>query len=311
MLQQTQVATVIPYFDRFIQTYPTITQLASAPIDEVLHLWTGLGYYARARNLHACATKIVNQPQACFPNTIDKLIALPGIGRSTAGAILSLALKKRAPILDGNVKRVLCRVHAVPGWPGKTNVAQTLWALAEKYTPKKHVADYTQAMMDLGAMVCTRTKPACQQCPLEKDCTAKATKTVAHYPEKKPKKNLPIKKTYLLIIINDNKEILLEQRPPSGIWGGLWSTPQREDTNIQPFLLSHFGLIATQHHQLPQFRHTFTHFHLDITPLKIQTSSALKSIDSTKTLWYNGSQRLGLPQPVKRLITKIWGDNSQ
>ena len=201
MLQQTQVATVIPYFNAFVEKFPTIECLAQAPIDEVLHRWSGLGYYARARNLHKTAQLIVEKGR--FPDTLDELIALPGIGLSTAGAILSIAFKKSHPILDGNVKRVLTRFKAVSGWPGNSQVNKELWAISAHLTPIERVADYTQAMMDLGATICTRSKPACEDCPLESHCLARITGTVSLLPTPKPAKTLPVKQLVFLLLSNN------------------------------------------------------------------------------------------------------------
>lgn len=233
MLQQTQVNTVIPYYERFMQTFPTVRDLAQADIDEVLHLWTGLGYYARARNLHKSARIIHTDHNNRFPDDLESIVALPGIGRSTAGAILSLALNQVAPILDGNVKRVLARYHRVEGWPGNKKTEQKLWQLAESVTPDKEFAAYTQAIMDLGATVCTRSNPLCDQCPVNNGCEARETGTQEQYPGKKPKKTLPVKQTIFTIIENDKGEVLLEKRLPQGIWGGLWSFPNVNPNRIR------------------------------------------------------------------------------
>ncbi|NNF17171.1 MAG: A/G-specific adenine glycosylase, partial [Gammaproteobacteria bacterium] len=215
MLQQTQVATVIPYYQKFMQRFPGIDDLAAAPLDHVLHHWSGLGYYARARNLHKAAQQIVAQHGGKFPSTPEDLIGLPGIGRSTAGAILSLALNTRAPILDGNVKRVLARHFAVPGWPGKAAVQHALWELAEAHTPAQQFADYTQGIMDLGASVCTRTRPRCDVCPLQATCEAHRHGTELDYPGRKPKKIKPVRECKMLLCLHD-QHLLLQQRPPTG-----------------------------------------------------------------------------------------------
>ena len=227
MLQQTQVATVIPYYRRFMQAFPELHTLASAPLDRVLEHWSGLGYYSRARNLHKAAGIIADEHGGQFPDEFEQLMALPGIGRSTAGAILAQALDQRHAILDGNVKRVLCRYHAVDGWPGTTTVQKQLWQFAEQHTPDKRIADYTQAMMDLGATLCTRASPQCAQCPLQSDCEANVTDQVKQYPLPRPRKKLPVKAARLLILTDAaSGSILLEKRPPTGIWGGLWSLPE-------------------------------------------------------------------------------------
>ncbi|MGB5257277.1 MAG: A/G-specific adenine glycosylase, partial [Woeseiaceae bacterium] len=225
MLQQTQVQTVIPYFERFMQRFASIDALASADQDDVLHHWSGLGYYARARNLHRAARMIVSEHGGVFPDDIDAVTELPGIGRSTAGAILSLSRDQRHPILDGNVKRVLTRHAAIEGWPGKTAVLKALWALADRHTPDDRVAAYTQAIMDLGATLCTRSSPAGARCPVMGDCTAYAPDTVTLYPGRKPKKEKPLRTTTMLIARTEAR-VYLERRPEAGIWGGLWSLPE-------------------------------------------------------------------------------------
>ena len=223
MLQQTQVVTVIPYFERFMKRFPDVHTLADATLDDVLHHWTGLGYYARARNLHKSAKIITSKYQGSLPLSFDEIITLPGIGRSTAGAILSLSHSKRFPILDGNVKRVLTRYHGIKGWPGKKKVENKLWEIAELHTPKKSIKQYTQAIMDLGATVCTRRNPDCDLCPLMLSCFAKEKNKQHNFPEKKPRAAIPERDTIFAILENDCGEILLEQRPLNGIWGGLWS----------------------------------------------------------------------------------------
>ena len=225
MLQQTQVTTVIPYFNQFIQRFPDIYQLAKAPVDSVLQLWAGLGYYARARNLHKTAI-IIAKNGAQFPNDLNSLMELPGIGRSTAGAILSIAFNNSHPILDGNVRRVLARVHAISGWTSSTTVSHKLWQLSSLYTPSVRCADYTQAMMDMGATLCTRSKPNCELCPIHSHCDARINNLVSKIPSPKPKKKLPIKHLVFLLLQNKDQQILLEKRPASGIWGGLWSFPE-------------------------------------------------------------------------------------
>ena len=247
MLQQTQVATVIPYFERFTAQFPDVHSLAIAPIDQVLHLWTGLGYYARARNLHRCAQTVVAQYDGEFPSTVKTLCELTGIGRSTAGAIVSIAFQQRAAILDGNVKRVLARYHAVEGWPGQTETLNQLWEIAEQYTPDKRANDYTQAMMDMGATLCMRTKPSCERCPLQSGCIAYAQGAQNRYPSKKPKKDIPVKSVQLLMLRDPAGDILLQQRPPQGIWGGLWSFPElHSERNAELHALEHFGEVVEQ-----------------------------------------------------------------
>lgn len=307
MLQQTQVATVIPYFERFIERFPTVHALAAAPIDEVLHLWTGLGYYARARNLHRCAQTVVTQYGGEFPNSIDTLSELTGIGRSTAGAIVSIAFQKRAAILDGNVKRVLARYHAVAGWPGQNDTLNQLWQIAEQYTPDIRCNDYTQAMMDMGAILCTRSKPKCEQCPLREGCVAYAQGKATDYPGKKPKKSLPEKAVQLLMLRNPAGDILLQQRPPQGIWGGLWSFPEIAiDRDPRLYTQDYIGKVMN-HEIWNSYRHTFSHYHLDITPVLLQLATSPNAIGEANTHWYNPHQpdALGLAAPVKKLLEKL------
>ncbi|HEY8942470.1 MAG TPA: A/G-specific adenine glycosylase [Cellvibrio sp.] len=307
MLQQTQVTTVIPYFERFIARFPTVKSLAAAPVDEVLHLWTGLGYYARARNLHKCAQMVVKNYDGEFPATVAELAELPGIGRSTAGAIASIAYQKRAAILDGNVKRVLARYHAVEGWPGQADVVSRLWEIAEEYTPRSRANHYTQAMMDMGATLCTRSKPKCEICPLREGCTAYAQGNPQDYPGKKPKKALPEKAVQLLMLRNPAGDFLLQQRPAQGIWGGLWSFPELAiDADAREHAADCFGAVSG-HEVWDSYRHTFSHYHLDITPVLIQLAKTPQAIGEAATHWYNPHQpdALGLAAPVKKLLEKL------
>jgi len=288
MLQQTQVATVIPYYQRFMASFPTITDLANADEDNVLHHWTGLGYYARARNLHKTAKIIRDQYQGNFPDNIDDVIELAGIGRSTAGAILSLALKKHHSILDGNVKRVLARCYLVDGHNAQAKFEKALWPIADLLTPANGVEHYNQAMMDLGAMVCTRSKPSCEQCPLMSGCLAYAGDEQTNFPQKKPKKVTPVKET-MMIIARLGNNVLMEKRPPAGIWGGLWCFLEvKSEKEISPLLASH-NLAIKQTTMLDSFRHTFSHFHLDITPILIDCKQVnSKEInDVSQQKWYN------------------------
>ena len=311
MLQQTQVATVIPYFNAFIERFPSIEQLAKAPLDHVLHQWSGLGYYARARNLHKAAQLIVGQ--GYFPETLDELVALPGIGISTAGAILSIVFKKSEPILDGNVKRVLARFKAVNGWPGNSQVNKDLWAISAQLTPIARVADYTQAMMDLGATICKRSKPVCDKCPLESHCIARQQGIVSLLPTPKPRKVLPVKSLILLMLSNNLNQVYLERRPPTGIWGGLWSLPEFDDIDaVHDWCLAKqiaaydTGMLAVQ-------RHTFSHYHLDYKTLLIQTDNPINFVmEANQSLWYNLEQNdaLGLPAPIKQLLQQLHGDNN-
>jgi len=308
MLQQTQVATVIPYYLRFMQRFPDIGTLAAAGLDAVLHHWSGLGYYARARHLHAAARQVVARHGGLFPDTLEAVMALPGVGRSTAGAILALARGQRHPILDGNVKRVLARFHAVEGWPGQTGVQQRLWALAEACTPRARVADYTQAIMDLGATLCTRGRPACDQCPVRAGCAARRTGRQADYPAPRPARVLPVRPVILLLLVNPAHEVLLERRPPTGIWGGLWSLPELEaGSDIGRWCARRLGLSIRRSERWPVMRHTFSHFHLDITPVLAQVvDSAGAVMDAGRRVWYKPGQaeERGLAAPVEKLLAQ-------
>ena len=305
MLQQTQVATVIPYFKRFMQSFPDIASLAKADLDNVLQHWTGLGYYARARNLHKAAINIHEQYSDQFPNDLQALVELPGIGRSTAGAILSIAFKKREPILDGNVKRVLTRYHEIEGWPGNKQVENKLWQLAETHTPLEKVDDYTQAIMDLGATICTRSKPDCDECPINTSCLANANQTQAIYPASKPRKQLPVKETYFVMLENEAGQLMLEKRPPAGIWGSLWCFPEASHKDeVKQFVN---GKIVRQQ-LLDEFKHTFSHFHLKIKPVLIQVKTMNVSVQDDTKQWFNYGELIqtkGLPKPVVLLLDKF------
>ena len=306
MLQQTQVNTVIPYFERFIVRFPGVTQLATASEDSVLHHWTGLGYYARARNLHKTAQLIHTQYNNQFPDSVEELNTLPGIGRSTAGAIASIAMGLRAPILDGNVKRVLCRFHAIDGWPGTASVQKILWAFSERHTPSHRVKDYTQAIMDLGATLCTRSNPRCEDCPLQTFCQAYQTNSVPQYPQVKPKQKIPTRSAHFLILTNEAGNILMEKRPPLGIWGGLWSLPQHEDSaELINKLAEMTGYEITDLKHYPHRRHTFSHFHLDMHPIYAKTKGPeIIILEPDRWRWHNHleSAEIGLAAPIKSLL---------
>jgi len=311
MLQQTQVATVIPYFERFVERFPNVNSLANAPLDDVLHLWSGLGYYARARNLHKAANIIASDYEGEFPATLTQLIELPGIGRSTAGAIASLAMGQATAILDGNVKRVLCRYFAVEGWSGHSMVLKKLWALSEQLTPRERAGNYNQAMMDLGSIVCTRAKPACEKCPLNNGCLALKKNLVSALPTPKKRVTLPVKQRYWLVSKNDNA-FFLEKKPPTGLWGGLWTFPEFATYAEIEELCIKKGLDLNGLEVLPQKRHTFSHYHLDYTPV---TYSVIKEMpiktskieESVQSCWYqaNGHAKIGLPAPVSKLIEQL------
>lgn len=308
MLQQTQVNTVIPYFNRFMQKFPQVHDLAKAKLDEVLHLWTGLGYYARARNLYKTANIIVDQFKGEFPKEVEQLSQLPGIGRSTAGAIISISQDTYAPILDGNVKRVLSRVFAISGWPGDLSVAKKLWTIAEDYTPHRRCRDYSQVMMDLGALLCTRTKPSCHKCPVQEFCQAFAMNKPELFPGKKPRKTLPIRVKQFLIIVHKNK-VLLENRPQNGIWGGLWSLPECDsDTSPTKHCEQLFSCKIKSTKTLPVTRHTFSHFHLDINPVILNVQhwpTQVKENDPYCWIDTNSPIELGLAAPVKQLLQEL------
>jgi A/G-specific adenine glycosylase len=309
MLQQTQVETVRDYFARFIATFADVRILANARLDEVLHLWSGLGYYARARNLHKAAGIVRDEYGGRFPETIDELQALPGIGRSTAGAILALARGQRHPILDGNVKRVLARHGAIQGWPGSAPVTRCLWALADTLTPSRRVADYTQAMMDLGATVCRRTRPLCAVCPVMDDCLAQRRGIQTQLPTPRPKRELPVRAVRMLMITDRAGHVMLQRRPPAGVWGGLWGFPEcPADADLGDWCRVELALTVGVVREWPGLRHTFSHFHLDITPVELtfESAAALVMEDSGR-LWYNPRQPepVGVAAPVARLLAAL------
>lgn len=320
MLQQTRVQTVIPYFERFTKDFATVEALAAASRDEVLHRWTGLGYYTRARNLHRAAKMVAEDHGGQFPDDVKTLQCLPGVGRSTAGAISAIAYGKRAAILDGNVKRVLSRYHAVEGRPGASAVQKELWRLAESHTPTIRCADYTQAIMDLGATLCTRSKPNCPDCPLQKDCQARLHDQVDLYPARKPAKTLPVRSCYFLILLDAHKRVLLQQRPPAGLWGGLWCFPQCQHEEAISQTCHSLGIvnaaaakagqdIELDCHFRPQQRHTFSHYHLDYTPVFIDAARQRHSnaVAENNLAWVPAEApgELGLPRPVQRLLQTI------
>jgi A/G-specific adenine glycosylase len=311
MLQQTQARTVAPYYQRFLARFPDVRALAEAGLDDVLHLWSGLGYYARARNLHAAAGRIRNEYGGELPDDLARLEALPGIGRSTAGAILALSRGQRHPILDGNVRRVLARYHAIEGWTGERQVEQRLWALAEAHTPERGVARYPQGMMDLGATVCTRGRPACARCPLAADCRALALGRERELPAPRPRKPLPVRRTRMLIAVNDEGAVLLAQRAPAGLWGGLWSFPELEDEDsVAGWLQRKLGCGGDDSIEWPVLRHTFTHFHLDIVPLLARVPAVPAGVmEQPGFVWYKNDTplALGLAAPVRSLIARLDG----
>ncbi len=306
MLQQTQVSTVLGYFDRFMAALPTVKALAEAPEDEVLHLWTGLGYYTRARNLQKTAQIVMAEHGGEFPRSVEQLTELPGIGRSTAGAIASLSMGVRAPILDGNVKRVLARYVAQEGYPGEPKVAKQLWDVAERFTPHARVNNYTQAMMDLGATLCTRSKPSCLLCPLQSGCQAHMLGLEIRYPIAKPRKTLPQKHTLMPILANRDGDILLYRRPSTGLWGGLWSLPELSEPAALETFAAQRGLTLGSRRELAGITHTFSHFQLAIEPWLIHVESNTPGVAEADWLWYNLATppRLGLAAPVKKLLKR-------
>jgi A/G-specific adenine glycosylase len=313
MLQQTQVVTVMPYYERFMQRFPSVESLAAAPLDEVLHLWTGLGYYARARNLHACAQMVVGKFAGEFPQDLDGMTSLPGIGRSTAGAILSIAGRLRYPILDGNVKRVLSRAFGVAGDPSSSAVLDSLWVLADACTPAEGVGAYTQAIMDLGATLCTRARPACTLCPMNLECVAAREGRQAELPGRKQKRQRPSREATLLIAQigeESSAAVFVERRPAAGLWGGLWSPPQFEDDRAaMAWCARDVGEPAGDSVLMTPIQHAFTHFDLRLKPLRVRCRRR-ESIREGEQLWYalNDPPKIGLPQPIKRLFERLRAD---
>jgi A/G-specific adenine glycosylase len=311
MLQQTQVATVIPYYERFMARFPDIAALAAAPLDEVLHLWTGLGYYARARNLRACAQAVVAHHGGEFPEDLESVMALPGIGRSTAGAILALSRGQRQPILDGNVKRVLARVFGVAGDPGSAEVLGTLWAQSEACTPARHVAAYTQAIMDLGATLCTRANPACTVCPMSNGCMAALEGRQADLPGRKVKRVRGSREATLLIAESGSDgsvAVLVERRPSAGLWGGLWSPPQFEsEFAALDWCRREVGEPDSRSQHLKPIHHAFTHFDLCLNPVRVHCRPHSGVHEGEDRLWYElkAPPRVGLPQPILKLFERL------
>ena len=303
MLQQTQVATVIPYYQRFIAAFPTVATLAAATEDQVLTHWSGLGYYARGRNLRKAAQFIVERFNGELPRQFEQILELPGIGRSTAAAICALAFHERRAILDGNVKRVLARHCGIEGWAGNKAVETQLWQQAEALLPQHDIATYTQAMMDLGAAICTRNRPKCSACPVQAGCVAFNTSRVDELPTPRPKKVMPERYAIFLLLMHDN-EILLEKRPGSGIWGGLWCLPQFDDEAAAREWFLRNGMAASEGERLETFTHTFTHFRLHITPLMIQLARKPLRAAQPGSLWLDVEEalRAAIPTPVRELL---------
>ena len=309
MLQQTQVATVIPYFERFIARFPNVAALAAAPIDDVLHLWTGLGYYARARNLHRAAVFVRDELAGEFPASVAELMKLPGIGRSTAGAILALSRGEPCPILEGNVKRVLARYFAIPGTATDRATVERLWQLAARCTPQEDVATYTQAIMDLGATVCVRRKPLCSYCPLSEWCLARRTGRQHEIPA--PRRTARTRRTrevFMLVAVREDRTVLLERRPESGLWGGLWCLPEFDTLSAaRVYADQSLQRLQGEPQALERMQHSFTHFDLVISPLLTHCSGPVGVMDDSRSLWYNTHEpaRIGLPAPIKSLLDRL------
>jgi A/G-specific adenine glycosylase len=309
MLQQTQVTTVIPYYERFMAAFPDVRALADAPLDRVLEHWAGLGYYARARNLHRAATIVRDDYGGRFPEDLDALTALPGIGRSTAGAILAITCGQRHAILDGNVKRVLARWHGVVDWPGKPAVTAELWRLADELTPHERVGAYTQAIMDLGATLCTRTQPRCDACPVGDECVARREGLQRQLPAPRPKRTKPQKTISMLVIRDSRGAVLLERRPDAGIWGGLYSLPELPaELAPEDWSRAHIGAGLRDVAPLAPLRHSFTHFDLEINPLAAALDAPQAGVmDRSGLVWYkpDAMERVGMPAPIARLLESL------
>ncbi len=309
MLQQTQVATVIGYFDRFMARFPRLRDLAEAPLDDVLALWAGLGYYTRARNLHRAAQACVERHDGELPRDIIALADLPGIGRSTAGAILAQAHGDRHAILDGNARRVLARHAGIEGAVEQTSVQRALWQLAEDRLPTSRLADYTQAMMDLGATLCTRRRPACARCPVRDDCVALARDIVEQLPGKRATRAVPTRRTRMLIARDAQGRVLVERRPPTGIWGGLFSLPQiDEGEDARAVFAERYGLKVDAPRALAPFTHVFSHFKLEIQPEVYPLAApSTRARDDDALRWLDLTQldAVGLPRPVRELLDTL------
>lgn len=311
MLQQTQVTTVVPYFERFMRRFPDVRSLAGADLDEVLHLWTGLGYYARGRNLHAAARQVVAavppDKEPPFPDTLEALTALPGIGRSTAGAILSIAFGKAVPILDANVRRVLCRFHGITGPPAERTTEAALWSFAEGHTPDDRPGDYTQAIMDFGATHCRRTAPACGACPVHERCTALANGMQERLPASPPRRDRPARAVRAFVLIDPDGACLLEQRDATGVWGGLWSPVERPfDKDVRSFVRE-WDIDVERSAAPPPFRHSFTHFHLDVTPHYLWVRARPSATADERFAWYRpgDGREIGLSGVARRLLAGL------
>jgi A/G-specific adenine glycosylase len=307
MLQQTQVKTVIAYYARFLDAFPNLHALAATPLERVLELWSGLGYYGRARNLHACAQRVVEQYDGEFPRSVTELAALPGIGRSTAAAIAAFAYGVHEPILDGNVKRVLARHRGIEGFPGEKAVADRLWSEAQMLLPARDIEVYTQALMDIGATICTRANPACAACPVSNDCVARVSARIGELPTPRPRKSLP-QRVATLLVLCDGNAVLLERRPPTGIWGGLWSLPELPpEREAHEYCRTRFGARVNAYSALPTIAHSFTHFKLTITPLRCEVQQIALSAQEPGLQWLalDEAAAAALPAPIKKLLVDM------
>ena len=307
MLQQTQVATVVPYYERLLAEFPDVDALAAAPLARVLEHWSGLGYYRRAHHLHAAANDVVAKHRGIFPRDAATLATLPGVGRSTAAAIATFAGGPPAPILDGNVKRVLARHRGVSGFPGAPEVERALWRIAETLLPERDAAAYTQGLMDLGATVCTRTRPRCGDCPVAADCVARTTERIESFPGSRPKKQLP-HRTVRVLVIERAGEILFERRPAAGIWGGLWSLPETApDDDVAQHCRARFGAAVVPGEALPPIEHGFTHYRLTIVPQRIGVRSWPPRAEAPGLAWLTreDARHAALPAPIKRLLRTL------
>jgi A/G-specific adenine glycosylase len=313
MLQQTQVATVIGYYEKFMQRFPDVAALACAPLDEVLHLWSGLGYYSRARNLQRAAQRIVTEHAGQLPEDPAALECLPGIGRSTAAAIIALALDRRATILDGNVRRVLARYFGIEGPPEQRSTQAALWQHAQMCTPERDVAVYTQAIMDFGATLCTRGRPLCMHCPLNADCVAYRSGRVAELPTPRHRPERPTRRTVMLLAVRADGSVLMRRRPTRGVWAQLWTPPEFADIEAaRSFCRTSAGPAFDA---LPLVRHAFTHFDLEITPIRVSWSAGTAvevrepdaPMEAQESLWYNARQppRIGIPAPIAALLALL------
>lgn len=307
MLQQTQVTTVIPYYRRFLRRFSGIKALAAAPLDDVLAVWSGLGYYSRARNLHRAAQQIIAQHHGRFPRDLEAVLALPGVGRSTAAAICVFAFGDRHAILDGNVKRLLARCFGIAGYPGDAATAARLWRKAGQLLPLRNVEPYTQGLMDLGAAVCTRGKPRCDMCPVAPDCVARRRGTIGRLPAPRPRKSLPLRRTRMLVLLHAG-QVLLEKRATSGVWGGLWSLPEVAlSADIAALCAQRYGAEITAHEALPTVAHGFTHFKLDIEPRRLGVGRVAPRVAAPGVIWLPLEEALGaaIPAPVRRILAAL------